>query len=73
VTETRKIRLSDNGHEFDADFARFLRSSASGADADLKTPKMNARRSLLPNDPGVLRDDHPGLLFTHTSPCIRPK
>jgi hypothetical protein len=30
VTETRKIRLSDNGHEFDADFARFLEELGTG-------------------------------------------
>jgi hypothetical protein len=30
VTETRKIRLSDNGHELDADFARLLEGLGIG-------------------------------------------
>jgi transposase InsO family protein len=48
--------LSDNGSEFEADFARLLEDRGIKRWYTYpKTPKMTARGSLQSHDPGVLR------------------
>jgi transposase InsO family protein len=48
--------LSDNGSKFEADFAQLLKERGIKRWYTYpKTPKMNARRSIQSNDPGVLR------------------
>jgi transposase InsO family protein len=48
--------LSDNGSKFKADFAQLLKERGIKRWYTYpKTPKMNARRSIQSNDPGVLR------------------
>jgi transposase InsO family protein len=48
--------LSDNGSKFKADFAQLLKERGIKRWYTYpKTPKMNARRSLQPNNPRVLR------------------
>jgi hypothetical protein len=56
LPQTPKILLSDNGSEFEGDFARLLTERGIGRWYTYpKTPKMNTRRALQPHDPGVLR------------------
>jgi transposase InsO family protein len=56
LPHTPKVVLSDNGSKFKADFARLLEDQGIKRWYTYpKTPKLNARRSIQSNDPGVLR------------------
>jgi len=56
LPHTTKVALSDNGSEFEADFAQLLKERGIKRWYTYpETPKMNARRSIQSNDPGVLR------------------
>jgi hypothetical protein len=56
LPHTPKVVLSDNGSKFKADFAQLLKERGIKRWYTYpKTTKMNARRSIQSNDPGVLR------------------